>query len=246
MGIARKKGKPEASEVERALFDQHLDDLCSDLSYSFVKKDLLRQALTHSSFSQEPQGNYERLEFLGDRVLELVVSRWLYEANRAEREGNLTKRLAWLVDEEHLNEVGRRLKLDRFVRIGTALRRDRLSDGVIADLVEALVGAIYLDRGVASATKFIRDHIWDKEVLGEEPLNASPRNTLQELCDRAKVAHPRYECTPEGPDHSRSFLCKASVRIEDKAYEATGEGASEITAVRAAAKRLLEMIGGRS
>lgn len=236
------KFRGEDLEKASVQFEKQLDALSQRISYDFGKKELLRQAMTHSSYNNEPISNYERLEFLGDRVLGLVVSEWLFEANNSEREGKLTKRFAWLVGESHLVDVGRRMHLDEIVRIGPALQRDRLPPSIIADLVESLIGAIYRDRGTKAASKFICDHVWDNEVLGAVPLEASARNILQELCAKRRVTSLEYDCSSHGPDHKRVFTCKASVTIEDHYFEANGEGASDSSAKTKAAQKLLVQI----
>src|SRR5271157_6378119 len=105
-------------EVERVLFERGLSELEERIGHSFVRKRLLRQAMTHSSFAMEDgKESYERLEFLGDRVLELAVSDWLFH-NRGWDEGQLSKTLAWLVDEESLASAAEGLRLNENVRLG--------------------------------------------------------------------------------------------------------------------------------
>jgi ribonuclease-3 len=241
---ARREGR----EKERVRFERKLCDLESRIGHAFARKEWLREAVTHSSYAQENPGKtfYERLEFLGDRVLELIVCQWLYEERPSDGEGDLTMRLAWLVDEGSLAEAGRRIGLPEVVRTGPALPKGELPDSIVADVMEALVGALYEDGGLSVASHFVQGNIWDDGALGPEPLRSSPRNMLQERCDQLRtgqeVSQPRFDCQSSGPDNRKVFVCIASLEVGGKVLEGEGEGSSKKRAERAAAESLLTRI----
>ncbi|MCU0862073.1 MAG: hypothetical protein MUE65_07120 [Methanomassiliicoccales archaeon] len=218
----------ESREKERVMLEMRLDALEHRLGHPFVRRELLRQALTHSSYSAENKGKepYERLEFLGDRVLELMACDRLFRDLPDEGEGDLTKRLAWLVDEESLTEVGRDLGLEGCLRLGGSVDQGRLPESILGDAVEALVGALYLDGGMKAAERFFLAWIWDGEVLGDEPLKASPLNLLQETCDRPRL-----------------YICHAMLDLEGRTMRLEREGRSKKRARREAARALLEAMG---
>lgn len=241
----------EDREKERVIFDKRLKDLQVRMGYTFVRGEWLREALTHSSYAHEEPGkpSYERLEFLGDRVLELFVCEQLFE-QCPDREGDLTKRLAWLVDEESLALAGKKLKLDHALRTGPAVPKERVPDSIVADVLEALVGAIYLDGKEKAARRFVLENVWDPEALGSEPLKASPKNLLQERCDELRGLvgdiRPEFTCEESGPDHQRSFSCCVRVKVAGEVMEASSRGkSSKKAAEKAAAEALLKCIEER-
>jgi ribonuclease-3 len=199
---------------------------------------LFERALTHGSHGGD---TYERLEFLGDRVLGLVVAGWLYERFPTEPEGKMSRRYNALVARETCADVGRALGLSSHIRLGRQAREDHASssNNVIGDVVEAMLGAIYLDSDLATATAFIRAH-WGPYLEVQTRAPVHPKSDLQERAAEKKLGVPRYELVARtGPHHSPSFRVKVSL---GRHGEAEADGASKQDAETAAAAALLEKL----
>lgn len=197
---------------------------------------LFERALTHGSHGRE---TYERLEFLGDRVLGLIVARWLYERFPNEPEGKMSRRYNALVARETCADVGRALDIPRFVRLGKQAREDQanLSENVIGDVTEAMLGAIYLDGGIERADAFVRAH-WAPFLDDQKRAPVHPKSALQEIAAEKKLGVPVYEQVSRyGPHHAPRFRVKVSL---GKHGEAEAEGDSKQEAETAAAAVLLE------
>ena len=199
---------------------------------------LFERALTHASFGE---AQYERLEFLGDRVLGLAVATWLYELFPDEPEGQLSKRLNALVAREVCAEVARELGVGPRVRLGKQAREDGASDSdnVIGDVVEALIGAVYLDSGIEAAEAFVR-RAWGDRVSTRDKAPQHPKSALQEWAAAQERKPPVYRLAERtGPQHAPTFL----VEVEIKGVgSASAEGASKQEAETAAAQKLLEQL----
>jgi ribonuclease-3 len=199
---------------------------------------LFERALTHASFGPD---QYERLEFLGDRVLGLAVAAWLYELFPDEPEGQLSKRLNALVARDVCAEVARDLGIPGRVRLGKQARDDGASDSdnVIGDVVESLIGALYLDAGLEAAEAFVR-RAWDDRVSAGDKAPQHPKSALQEWAAAQEKKPPAYRLAERsGPQHAPTFL----VEVEIKGVgSASAEGASKQEAETAAAARLLEQL----
>jgi ribonuclease-3 len=199
---------------------------------------LFERAVTHGSHGRD---TYERLEFLGDRVLGLVVASWLYERFPSEPEGKMSRRYNALVARETCAEVGRALDLPRYIRLGKQAREDNagLSDNVIGDVVEAIIGAIFLDGGLEPAQGFVRSQ-WAPFLEGQQRAPVHPKSGLQERAAEKKLGVPLYELVSRfGPHHSPRFRVKVSLGNHG---EAEAEGDSKQEAETAAAAALLEKI----
>ena len=199
---------------------------------------LFERALTHGSHGRE---TYERLEFLGDRVLGLVVANWLYERFPNEPEGKMSRRYNALVARETCADVGRALDIPRFIRLGKQAREDHanLSDNVVGDVTEAMLGAIYLDSGIDRAEAFVRTH-WAPFLDGQKRAPVHPKSALQEIAADKKLGVPLYEIIARfGPHHAPRFRVKVSLGPHG---EAEAEGDSKQEAETAAAAALLEKI----
>ncbi|MEO8547304.1 MAG: ribonuclease III [Sphingomicrobium sp.] len=199
---------------------------------------LFERALTHSSLGRD---SYERLEFLGDRVLGLVVGRWLYERFPVEPEGQLSRRYNALVARETCAEIGRELGLPALIRLGKQARDDGAGDSgnVVGDVVEALIGALLLDGGLEPADAFIR-RAWAPHLdrQGRAPIHA--KSELQELAAARRLKTPAYEIVSRsGAQHAPRFTVRVSI---NGAGEATAEGSSKQEAETAAATALLEQL----
>lgn len=204
--------------------DYSMEELERRIGYTFKDKGLLKQALTHSSFTNEQKinkiGDYERLEFLGDAVLELVSSDFLFRLHPEMSEGELTKLRASMVCEPSLAFCARDLEIGNFMRLGkgeeTTGGRER--DSIIADVMEAVTGAIYLDGGMAPAKahieRFILSDLEDKQLFYDSKSN------LQELIQGKLKKDYSYQLLSEdGPEHNKTF--RVAVYMEQ---ECLGEG----------------------
>jgi ribonuclease-3 len=201
---------------------------------------LFRRALTHGS-----QGgpSYQRLEFLGDRVLGLVIASWLYEIFPDDPEGNLSARLNVVVSRETCAEVGRELDVPAHLILGKQARDDgaKLSDNVVGDAVEALIGAIYLEAGLDGATTFVR-RAWDGKLDRGAEAPKHPKSALQEWAAARQCAPPVYTLVGQhGPHHAPLFTVKVDVGGK-RGGSATAEGSSKQEAEKAAATLLLEKL----
>lgn len=179
------------------------------IDYRFHDRDLIRQALTHSSYANERKINkvkdYERIEFLGDAVLELISSEFLYEKQEEMSEGQLTRTRAAMVCEPSLASCARDLELERYIFLGKGeeMTGGRNRDSIISDVMEALIGAIYLDGGFEQAKAFIyRFVLLDLE---DKALFYDAKSILQEKLQK-DGEDLRYVLTGEnGPEHDKSF-----------------------------------------
>lgn len=191
-----------------------LGELEERIGYRFRDPALLRQAMTHSSFTNEQRNgdfpHYERVEYLGDAVLEMVSSDYFYHAYPGEPEGELTKRRASAVCEQALAITARDLALGSFMVFGKGEAHTGGSDrdSIIADAVEALIGAIYLDSGIDEARRFI--HTFVLNDLDKKRLFYDAKSILQEKVQEIKDAALCYELVrEEGPEHDKSFVMNA-------------------------------------
>ncbi|HET9353432.1 MAG TPA: ribonuclease III [Sphingomicrobium sp.] len=199
---------------------------------------LFERALTHGSHGRD---TYERLEFLGDRVLGLIVAGWLYERFPDEPEGKLSRRFNVLVARETCGDIGRAIDLPRFIRLGPQAREDRanMSDNVVGDVVEAMIGAIYLDGGLDRAEAFVKAN-WRPFLDGQRKAPVHPKSALQEVAAERRLGVPLYEVIARyGPHHAPKFRIKVSL---GRHGEAEAEGDSKQDAETAAAAALLEKI----
>lgn len=222
-------------EIEK--LEKELDNLENEIGYQFKDKSLLKQALTHSSFSNEQKirkwKNYERIEFLGDAVLELVSSDYFYRTYPEETEGNLTKMRAAAVCEQALAITARQLKLGSYMIFGKGEEANggRERESIIADAVEAVIGAIYLDESLEEAKKFIYRFVLND--LDHKRLFYDAKSILQEYIQETKAGELVYELIrEEGPEHDKLFVVEA--RLNDVTI-GSGEGKSKKAAQQHAA-----------
>jgi ribonuclease-3 len=185
------------------------------IGYKFRNSLLLAEALTHPSVGHETQRhhfNNQRLEFLGDAILQLVITEYLYQHFRSEAEGQLTKLRSRLVSRESLRVRAAALDLGQYLMIG---RGEEASGGrkrasTLADAYEALIGAIYLDSDLETARRFILSQSKpDLEQVAEAPVDINPKGHLQELLQSISPSSPAYETVSEsGPEHDKTFVVK--------------------------------------
>jgi len=215
------------------------------LGYEFQNIDLLVTALTHRSYVNEHRKSVlhhnERLEFLGDAVLELVVTDFLFN-NYDEQEGILTSWRASLVRTESIGDAGQKIGYESLIRMSKGEKQggDRARMQILANAFEALIGAIYLERGYDDAAKFIQEHINSKlETILAEGSWRDPKSNLQEVMQRTDNVTPRYVVLEEvGPDHDKIFTLGvySGNRLVSK-----GMGPSKQIAQQEAAKGALEL-----
>jgi ribonuclease-3 len=191
-----------------------LQELQERIGYVFKNDALLKQAITHSSFSNEQKinkiDNYERLEFLGDAVLELVSSEFLFNENKTMPEGQLTRLRASMVCEPALAYCARDIELDKFILLGKGEEATggRKRDSITSDVMEAVIGAIYLDGGLEDAKRFINRFVLSD--LENKILFLDSKTLLQEEIQKKNGAVLRYELVGEtGPDHDKEFTVEA-------------------------------------
>lgn len=199
---------------------------------------LFELAFAHSSVGGD---SYERLEFLGDRVLGMVIARTLYERYPNEPEGNLSRRYNALVARETCAEIGRELGIPAIVRLGKQAREDRASqsDNVVGDVVESVIGALLLDGGVEIAENFIL-RVWGPLLEGQRRAPMHPKSALQELAAARGCKAPVYETVARtGAHHAPRFTVRVSV---PKLGEASADGSSKQEAETAAAEALLSQL----
>lgn len=212
--------------------------LADELCHSPNNRELFDAAFTHSSHRGE---SYERLEFLGDRVLGLVIARWLYERFPQEPEGKLSRRFNTLVARETCAEIGRELGLPALIRLGKQARDDgaNWSDNVLGDVVEAIIGAVFLDSGLDAADALIR-RLWTPMVEEQRRAPKHPKSRLQELAAAKSLGNPDYELVHRsGAQHQPSFTVKVTIPTLG---EAEGQGTSKQEAETVAAQALLDKL----
>jgi len=209
----------------------------SALGYRFSSANLVELALTHRSYAAEHDldVSYERLEFLGDAVLQLVVTRHLYDQYPDLAEGEMAKVRAAVVNQASLADVARRLGIGDHVILGEGELRSggRKKDSILSDTVESLLGAIYLDGGYQPAAVLVLD-LLTSEIADRaaSPGELDFKTRLQELLARRGL-QPRYDMSESGPDHAKTFAAALWV---DGELVATGEGTSKKRAEQAAAE----------
>ncbi|MEK9753784.1 MAG: ribonuclease III [Rhodospirillaceae bacterium] len=211
------------------------------LGHAFANPDRLDQALTHSSAVGERVSSNERLEFLGDRVLGLVVAEMLYTRFQTEEEGDLGYRFTALVRREALARVAREIGLGRHIRMSEGERDTggAEKDGVLANACEAVIAAIYLDGGFGPAAGFVRRY-WEA-LLDEAPEpQKDPKTVLQEWAQATGRALPAYNVVDrQGPDHAPVFEVEVQLSGE---MPARGSGNAKRAAEQAAAAAMLERV----
>jgi ribonuclease-3 len=215
--------------------------LCRTLSYDFSDQSFLIRALTHASIENTPDTKtYERLEFLGDRVLGLVVCDFLMRTYPSEDEGALSRRLSGLVDRTTLASVASSIELEDYIIHGGGTS---LNDSIKADVMESIFGAIYRDGGLGQARPVIEKLIC---TLADEVTSppTDSKTALQEWAQGLKLGLPQYkEVGRDGPDHQPIFSVEVTIENHDTCV---AQGSSKRTAEQAAAAKMLEIVGTQS
>ena len=214
-----------------------LKELEGILQYEFKNKDLLHKALTHKSYSEN---NNEKLEFLGDRVLGLVISKKLLDKYPGEKEGIIDKKFANLVNKKTCANIANTLNLKKFIYLGASYKNlERSGDKILSDCLEAIVGAIYTDGGIKSSEKFILN-FWNSFIDKSVITLIDPKTRLQEFSLKKFKILPKYTFFKKsGPQHKPSF--KTEVQIPDS-KKIIGTGSSKKKAQQNAAEKLIKIL----
>ncbi len=214
-----------------------LKNLEDKINYVFKNKDLLLTAFTHKSSNSK--NNYEKLEFLGDRVLGIVISKKLLELYPNEKVGSLDKKFASLVNKNMCLEIGKELKIDNYINIGRENSRNIIENKIISDCCEALIGAIFLDSNLEQAKKFILKN-WGSQLKSSFDNVVDAKTKLQEYSLKKFKTLPSYKLISNtGPRHKPTF--KVGVRINNTSY-IYSTGSSKQKAEQSAANELLKSL----
>ncbi len=228
---------------------KEISGLQKALAVKFKNVDLLEQALIHRSYLNEHPsfhlGHNERLEFLGDAVLELVVTEHLYQAYPKSPEGDLTNLRAALVNAKMLSQISSTLGVEAYLALSRGESRDakgKARQFILANAYEAIVGALYLDQGMEAARGFItRSVLSQLPRVVEEHLDVDPKSNFQEVAQEKVGITPTYKVLSEsGPDHDKQFVVGIYLAAEQIA---TGRGSSKQEAQLAAAAKALRVKG---
>ena len=207
------------------------------INIKFKSINYLKKAITHKSY--DSLNNYEKLEFLGDRVLGLVISKKLIELYPDQKEGVLDKRLASLVNKNRCLEVSKNIGLEKFILIGNKSNKSKIENKILSDCIEALIGAIYYDKGFEASEKFILN-MWKSFINSSDVSIIDSKTKLQEYSLKKFKSLPIYKLvSSSGPKHKPKFTI--SVKLKNtKFFE--GSGNSKKKAEQSAAKILLDSL----
>ena len=223
-----------------------MNELQNVIKYKFKNINLLKEALSHSSYTNESKNDLrcnERLEFLGDSVLSIVVSQYLFEHFKNRPEGDLTRIRAALVCEKSLYVFANQIELGKYLLVGKGEEHTggRERPSILADAFEALIAAIFLDGGMESAEKFIMPFVIDSLKHEKSDNLTDYKTALQEIIQKNPEEHVEYKLVSEsGPDHDKRFV--VSVMLNSNTI-GTGEGRSKKQAEQFAAKEALALMG---
>jgi len=225
-------------KIFKTYFYSEIENKCD---YLFQNKKFLRQAFSHRSISSKPRENYERLEFLGDAVIDIVISRELMSEFPEGDEGILTQKRSALVQKSFLGSMGELLNLLDFIKIESTvdLNQEKIATRQYANLYEALIGAIYLDGGITPAKKVILNTIWKHKSEAWKSVNH--KGQLIEFCHIRQLSNPKFLVSDvSGPDHQKLF--EVHVKIGEDIYP-SGIGTSKKSAEQYAAQYAMEALG---
>lgn len=233
------------------MLEEKMVKLEQAIGYRFHDRHLLRQALTHSSYANEQKinktGDYERLEFLGDAVLELVSSDYIYQENPNMSEGNMTKQRSSIVCEPALAYCAREIGLDKYILLGRGEEATggRSRDSIISDVMEAVIGAIYLDSGIDEARAYIHRVVLSD--LENKQLFYDAKTILQEEIQKENKGTLHYNLIrEEGPEHDKTFVVDAMLN-DVKVGSGTGhskKAAEQKAAYEALIHKTYLIVGG--
>jgi ribonuclease-3 len=215
------------------------------IGYRFRTPDLLEEALRHASTAEGvTHKSYQRLEYLGDAVLNLCIAEEMYRTFPAAEEGTLSKACSALINNRNLARVGEAIGVPETLRIDASVRETGggVTRKMVADVVEAIAGAIFLDGGYDAARRFVIAHVWAGKEMEVLAAGFDSKSRLQEWCQKHRVPLPKYRLlSAEGPPHEQTFLVAA--RIWD-GREEKGRGKTKKEAEMEAADRILSLLAG--
>ena len=216
---------------------EKLNSLQKKINIKFKNLNYLKKSITHKSYDQS--NNYEKLEFLGDRILGFVISKKLIDLYPDQKEGVLDKKLASLVNKNKCLEVAKIIGLEKFILVGNKNSKSKVENKILADSIEALIGAIYYDKGFDIAEKFILNN-WKNFINLSKEITIDSKTELQEYSLKKFKSLPIYKLvSSSGPRHKPKFII--SVKLKDtKMYD--GQGESKKKAEQNAARKLLDNI----
>ncbi|SDY73497.1 ribonuclease-3 [Evansella caseinilytica] len=243
-GINRQQKKLQISIAQKNNYRQFL----KSIGIHFNNENLFIQAFTHSSYVNEhrirPHDDNERLEFLGDAVLELAISQFLFKNYENMSEGEMTKLRAAIVCEPSLAKIASQLRFGEYVLLGKGeeMTGGRKRPALLADVFESFVGALYLDQGLDAVYQFLNDQVYPKIKQGDYSQMVDYKSQLQELIQREGQGHIHYKIVEEkGPAHAREFVSEVWL---DTLQLGIGTGRSKKEAEQMAARKALEKLGG--
>ncbi|MHA1558723.1 MAG: ribonuclease III [Alphaproteobacteria bacterium] len=205
------------------------------INYTFTNRALLREALTHSSVKEGK--NFERLEFLGDRVLGLIIADLVYKAFVHEKEGHLSRRFAALVSRQICEKVARSINLDQYLLFCNIDEKNFFLTSVLSDAMEALIGALFLDGGFYASYEFVKKH-WGTILCAALKPPKDPKSVLQEWVQKKGLNVPTYYVVDKtGPEHLPFFEIKLVVEGYEEVY---GQGHSKRQAEQNTAKKFID------
>ena len=221
-----------------------MDKIEKSIGYTFKNKELLANALRHTSYAYENNTtSNEKLEFLGDSILEYISSEYLFTHYKNLKEGEMTKVRATVVCEKSLYKIAQKHKFDEYIKVGKSEKHTHgnKKPAIMADSVEAIIAAIYLDGGIEPAKEFIIENLKDEiEIATKNVGDKDYKTVLQEKLQENGDIKIEYRIIKEsGPDHDKTF--EAEVEVEGKVL-AKGIGKSKKAAQMQAAKKALEII----
>ena len=212
------------------------------LQYTFSDTYYLEKALTHRSIQNHSEGNYERLEFLGDAIIDQTVSIWLFKKYPQYDEGTLTKKRSSLVNRDFLSMLGKKLNVMDVIRIEQSVNINdpKVITNIASDVYEAIVGAIYLDGGFKEVSKFIKRTLCLSENLADGDLNY--KGQLIEYCHSNNLPTPQFTIVDSrGPEHEKTFIIKVAIS-SDKSWR--GIGSTKKSAEQDGAQRAIDFLLG--
>lgn len=231
--------------TQQASRKEILEKWQEELKYTFKDASLLEKALIHTSCKLEYNGSNERMEFLGDAVLGVIISSYLYNTFPGFSEGELTRIKSVVVSQPILAEAGNRLGLGKYIAVGKGLHgKHGFPRSIIANVFEAIVAAIYLDGGIYAAGDFVLTHLSEEiELTSRDEHARNYKSLLQQYCQKYLNTTPQYKLIGQhGPDHGKTF--EVVVVIKDNAY-GQGRGKSKKEAEQLAAEETLNALASK-
>ena len=219
----------------------HQKEISRSLNYQFKNNKLLEEALTHSSASKSSKANNERLEFLGDRVLGLVIAEELLRLNPHSTEGQIATYYNFLVKKETCAVLAKEIGLENLLTLGKSVTRTtaRQKDKILGNAIEALIGAIFLDAGFKTSRELVLQ-VWKKKIETVRDIEAHAKTALQELLQAKGQEPPIYkQLSRTGPDHDPNFCVEV---LLESGLKAVGNGSTKRMAETKAAEQILEKI----